>query len=122
MRISDWSSDVCSSDLVGVGVLQIVDQLLEILDGVDVVVRRGRDEAHGGGRVPGLRDPGLDLASGQLAALAGLGALGPLVLDVVGVGGVLRRNPEQLRRHLLDGSAPPRESGRVSCSEKGWWT
>src|SRR3546814_11621673 len=48
----------------------------------------------------------MDLAAVQLAALAGLGALGHLDLDVVGVGEVPRRDPEAPRRHLLDGAAP----------------
>ena len=36
-----------------VGVLEVVDQLGEVLDGVDVVVRRRRDQPDAGGRVPG---------------------------------------------------------------------
>ena len=68
-----------------VGVLQVVDQLGEILDRVDVVVRRRRDQPDAGRRVPGARDPRVDLVAGQLAALAGLGALRDLDLDVVGV-------------------------------------
>src|SRR5690606_19423130 len=55
-----------------VGVLEVVDELGEVLDGVDVVVRRRRDEADAGGGVPGLGDPGVDLVAGQLAAFAGL--------------------------------------------------
>ena len=46
---------------VAVGVLQVIDQLGQILDGVDVVVGRGRDQAHAGGAVAGLGDPGVDL-------------------------------------------------------------
>ena len=41
---------------VGVGVLEVVDQLRQVLDGVDVVVRGRRDEAHTGGCVPVLGD------------------------------------------------------------------
>ena len=88
-----------------VGVLQVVDELLEILDRVDVVVRRRGDQAHARRGVPGLGDPRVHLAAGQLAALAGLGALGHLDLQVVGVGEVLRRHAEAARRHLLDGAA-----------------
>ncbi len=35
----------------GVGRLQVVDELRQVLDGVDVVVRRRRDEAHARRRV-----------------------------------------------------------------------
>ena len=74
-----------------VGVLEIVDQLLEVLDRVDVVVRRRADQADAGRGVPGLGDPRVHLVAGELPALAGLGALGHLDLQVVGVGEVLRR-------------------------------
>jgi hypothetical protein len=45
----------------GVGVLEVVDELGEVLDGVDVVVRRRADQAHTGRRVPGLGHPRVDL-------------------------------------------------------------
>src|SRR5207249_757784 len=60
---------------LGVGVLQVVDELLDVLDRVDVVVRWWRDELDARGREADLGDPGIDLAAGELAALAGLGAL-----------------------------------------------
>lgn len=88
-----------------VGVLQVVDQLGEILDGVDVVVRGRRDEADAGRGVPGLGDPRVDLVAGELAALAGLGALGHLDLDVVGVDQVLAGDAEAAGGDLLDGGA-----------------
>jgi len=69
----------------GFGVLQVVDQLGEILDGIDVVVRWGRDQADAGRREPHAGDPGIDLAAGQLAAFSGLRALGDLDLDLPGV-------------------------------------
>ena len=59
----------------GVGVLQIVDQLLEILDGIDIVVRRRAYEADARRRVAGLGNGFVDFATGQLTALARLSAL-----------------------------------------------
>ena len=44
-----------------VRVLQVVDELLEVLDRVDVVVRRRADEPDARRRVPGLGDPRVDL-------------------------------------------------------------
>ncbi len=85
-----------------VGVLQVVDQLGEVLDRVDVVVRRRRDQADAGRAVPGLGHPRVDLVAGQLATLAGLRALRHLDLDVVGVGEVLGGDAEAARRDLLD--------------------
>ena len=46
-----------------VGVLQVVDELLEILDRVDVVVRRRADQPDARRRVPGLGDPRVDLVA-----------------------------------------------------------
>ncbi len=85
-----------------VGVLEVVDQLLEILDRVDVVVRRRADQPDPRRRVSGLGDPRVHLVAGELPALAGLGALGHLDLQVVGVGQVLSGDAEAPRRHLLD--------------------
>ncbi len=55
-------------------------------------------------RVPG--DPRVDLVSRQLAALARLGPLRHLDLQVVGVDEVLAGHPEPAARHLLDGRPP----------------
>ena len=90
----------------GVGRLEVVDQLGDVLDGVDVVVRRRRDEADAGRRVAGAGDPGPDLGARELTALAGLGPLGDLDLQVVRVDQVLAGHAEAPRRHLLDGRAP----------------
>ena len=49
-----------------------------------------------------LRDPRVDLGAGQLAALARLGALRHLDLDVVGVGEVERGDAEAAGGDLLD--------------------
>ena len=62
----------------------------------------GADEADAGRRVPGLGDPRVHLVTGQLATLAGLGALRHLDLDVVGVDQVLAGDAEPARGHLLD--------------------
>src|SRR3546814_8499971 len=91
MRISDWSSDVCSSDL--------------ILDRVDIVVRRRRDEAQAGSRMAYRADPLVDLVAGQLPAFAGLCALLHLDLDIVRIDEVFSSDAETARCHLLDPAA-----------------
>ena len=87
-------------------VLQVVNQLRQVLDRIDVVMRRRRDQADAGRRVSDLRDPRIDLVAGQLAAFAGLGALRHLDLQILGVDEVLARDAEARRRHLLDGAVP----------------
>ena len=87
---------------VRVGVLQVVDQLGEVLDRVDVVMRRRRDQPHAGRRVPHLGDHRVHLVPRQLAALAGLGALGHLDLHHVGIDEVFGGHAEAARGHLLD--------------------
>ena len=87
---------------IRVGVLQIVDQLLEILDRVDVVMRWRADESDAGRRVAGRCDPRVHLVTRQLPALARLRPLRHLDLQVVGVGEVLRGHPEPARCDLLD--------------------
>ena len=77
----------------------------QVLDRVDVVVRRRRDQADARRRVPGLRDPRVHLVPGQLAALARLGALRHLDLQVVGVDQVLAGHAEAAAGHLLDRGA-----------------
>ena len=89
-----------------VGAAQVVDQLLEILDRVDVVVGRRRDQPDAGGRVADPRDVVVDLVAGQLPALAGLGALGHLDLELVGVDEVVDRHAEAPGGDLLDRRAP----------------
>src|SRR5690606_30908448 len=60
------------------------------------------DEADAGCRVAGLGDRRVDLVAGQLAALAGLGALRDLDLHHVGVDEIFRGDAEAARGDLLD--------------------
>jgi len=76
--------------------------MLEILDRIDVVVRRRRDQPHPGGRAADPRDVVVDLVSRELPALAGLGPLRHLDLDLVGVDEVVDGDAEAARRDLLD--------------------
>ena len=87
-----------------IGVLQIVDQLGQILNGVDIVMRRRRYQPYAGRRIAHLGDPGIDLASRQFAALARLGALGHLDLQFARVDQVIAGDPEASGGHLLDGT------------------
>ena len=66
---------------VGVDLLQVVNQLCQILNGIDVMVRRRRDQRHAGCRVAEPRDQAVNLDPGKLATLAGLCPLRHLDLD-----------------------------------------
>ena len=86
-----------------VDVLEVVDELGQVLDRIDVVVRRRRDQRDARRRVAHARDRRVDLVAGKLAAFAGLGALGHLDLDFLGVGQILGGHAEAPGGHLLDG-------------------
>ena len=81
---------------------QIVDQLGEILDRIDVVMRRRADQADAGGGVANGGDLGIHLVAGQLAALAGLRALRDLDLQIVGVDQIFGGDAEAAGSDLLD--------------------
>ncbi len=87
---------------VGVGVLEVKDELGQVLDRVDVVVGRRADQADAGRGVAHLGNPGEDLLAGQVAALAGFGALRHLDLDLDRGGEVAARHTEATRGDLLD--------------------
>jgi len=81
VRLRDAGRDGTDSGLgdqlhvdIGVGTrsLQIEDELLEVLDRVDVVLWRRRDEPDTGSGTPDVRDHLVDLLGEEVAALAGL--------------------------------------------------
>ena len=86
----------------GVGVLKIEDKLCQVLNGVNIVVRRRRDQADAGRGLTDLGNPGVDLLAGQVATLAGLGALGHLDLNLEGAAQVAARHAKARTCHLLD--------------------
>src|SRR5713101_9027462 len=68
-----------------VRVFEIMDQLRQILNRVDIVVRRRRNQSHSWRRITDAGNPRIDLVAGKLAAFARLGALGHLDLQLLGV-------------------------------------
>ena len=96
-----------------IDVLQVEDELRQILDRIDVVVRRRRDQADARRRVAHLGDGLVDLVAGQLAAFAGLGALRHLDLHHVGVDEILGGDAEAARGDLLD-----RRAHRVAVRQR----
>src|SRR5690606_1027735 len=72
---------------------------------VDIVVRRRTDQADAGRGVTDAGDVVVHLAARQLAAFAGLGALGYLDLQLIGIGQIPDGDAEAARGDLLDGRA-----------------
>ena len=112
MRLGDTRCNRTDTDLgyqlhadpsLAVGVLEIVDQLSQILDRVDVVMRRRRDQTHSRRGMTSLGDPGINLGARQLTALARLCTLRHLDLDFFGVDEILTGHTKTTRSHLLDG-------------------
>ena len=89
----------------GIGVLQIVDQLLEILNGIDVVVRRWANQSHPGRGVADLGNDLVHFIAGQLTSFTGLCPLGDFDLELIGVGQVPHGHTEATGSHLLNGRA-----------------
>src|SRR5258705_7948779 len=90
---------------VRVGVLQVVDELREIFDRIDVVMRRRAYEPHAGCGVPGLGDVRIHLETRKLSALTGFGALSHLDLDVGGGHQVVAGDTEAAGGDLFHGAA-----------------
>jgi hypothetical protein len=86
----------------GVRLFQVEDELRQVLDRVDVVVRGRRDQRDARLCVAQARDLGRDLLARELAALAGLRPLRDLDLELIRVREVLGRDAEPRRRDLLD--------------------
>ena len=116
---TNLGAELYADSRLGIGVLQIVDQLGHVLDGIDVMVRRWADEADAGSGMSNACNDVVHFVAGQLAAFAGLRTLDDLDLQLVGVGEIVDRHAETAAGHLLDGAAlritvcERYESGRV---------
>ena len=78
---ADFRDELDADARVAIGVLQVVNQFRQIFDGINVVMRRGRNESHAGSGAAGLGDPRIHFLAGQLAAFAGFRALRHLDLQ-----------------------------------------
>ena len=88
---------------VFIGALKIVDQLRQILNGINIVMRRRRDQGDALRGTTGSGNFFGHLASGQMAALAGLRALRHLNLNLLRRQQIITGHAEAARSHLLDG-------------------
>ena len=88
-----------------IDLLEVVDQLRQVFDRIDVVVRRRTDERHTRRRMPQLGDQGRHLEARQLSALAGFSTLGHLDFDLTARVQVLGRHAKPAAADLLDRAA-----------------
>ena len=79
-----------------------MNQLREILDRVDVVMRRRRDQADSRSRMASLGNPRVDFVAGQLSAFTRFGPLRHFDLELVGLYQVEAGDTKSSRSNLLD--------------------
>ena len=96
----------------GIDALQVVNQLRQIFDAVDVVMRRRADQRDSRLRVSQARDELGYFVAGKLAALARLGALRDLDLQLFGARQVFGGHTKASRSNLFDLVVPRQKSGR----------
>ena len=102
---ADFRNQLYRDASLRIDVLEIVDELRQIFDGVDVVMRRRRDEADARNGVADAGDFAVDFVARELAALAGLCALRHLDLQLRGIDEIVRGDAEAATGHLLDSRA-----------------
>src|SRR5260370_4367145 len=81
---------------------QVMDQLRQVFDAVNVVMRRRRNQRRARGGVPDSRDVFADFLRGQLAALTGFRALRHFDFELFGVDEVIGGDSKTPRGDLLD--------------------
>ena len=85
-----------------IGIFQIIDQLRQILDRIDIVMRRRRDQGYTRGRISGLCNPRIHLSARQMTALTRFSALRHLDLYLFGTDKVTARYAKTSGGYLLD--------------------
>src|SRR3546814_4528028 len=113
MRISDWSSDVCSSDLVGVGGRDRAGARQREAEGFGDG-RHGGGSAHGHAVSIGARDAALDADPFLLGDLAGA----PLIPVPEGVGAGAEHLAARSEEHTSELQSLMRISYAVFCLKK----
>ena len=88
-----------------IGILQVMNQLGQILDRINIMMRRRRNQANAGRRTTALRNPRINLAARELTALARLRALRNLNLNLVSVHQIVARYTKAAAGNLLNRAA-----------------
>ena len=101
---TDFGHQLDADPRLAIRVLQIVNQLGQVFDRINVVMRWRRDQSHARRAVPDAGDLLVDLVAGQLATFAGLGPLGHFDLQFLGADQVFAGHAKTAAGHLLDGA------------------
>ena len=99
---ADFAHQLHADARVAIGVLQVMDQLRQIFDGVNVVMRRRRNQTDARRRAASLGDVRENFLTRQLAAFAGLRALRHLDLKLLRVDEIIARHTKASARDLFD--------------------
>ncbi len=83
-------------------IFQVIDQLRQILDRIDIMVGRRRDQPDAWRGMPCLCHPRVNLSGRQMSALAGLCTLCHLDLDLLRAHQISAGDAKTTARHLLD--------------------
>ena len=84
-------------------VLQIINELCQILDGVNIMMRWRRDQADTRCRMTSFGNPRINLSARKMATFTWLCALCHLDLDLLCTDQITGGNTETSGSHLLDG-------------------
>ncbi len=102
---ADFGNQLHGDASLRIHILQVVNQLREIFDRVDVVVRRRRNQTHAGDGMTQARNHFVHFVARKLAAFAGLCALRHLDLQFIGIDEIVCGDTEARRGNLLHGAA-----------------
>ena len=113
---SDLGNQFYRNPRFRIGIAQIINQLRQILDRINVVMRRRRDQADIRHRMTDTRNKRIHLMSGKLAALTRFRPLSHLDLKVFGMTEIINRHAEPSAGDLFDrtGTVLAIRAGRVT--------
>src|SRR5262249_48173549 len=95
-------ADACAR----IGVFQVVNQLGQIFDGIDVMMRGRRNKSDARRRMANAGDDFIDFMSRELAAFARLRALRHLDLELIGADQIFAGDAEARGSNLFDSAGP----------------
>ena len=100
---TDFRHELHGNTGLRVGVVQVVNELSQVFDGVNIVMRRRRNERNIRDGVTHTGHKFVHLAGRELTAFTGLCALSHLNLQILGMTEIVDRDTETARCNLADG-------------------
>src|ERR1043165_4207335 len=99
---ADFGDELDADARARVRAFQVIDELRQVFDGIDVVMRRRRDETDARRRMAHPGDLWIDLVARKLAAFAWFRALRDLDLQLFGIDQIVARHAEARAGDLLN--------------------